>query len=570
MTTDERPTEGSAERPAEAATADPAPPTGPVGLDDPNFPIEFADPAHVELSWEWDDMHMPHAFTPLAGDFAIGISDAFAEPYRRYAAEFGPFRQRWFAAVWNGYVYYAYDRGVPFEQRQELYERQLKMWRSRIAPTAAYWQDELLPELHEIYARMDRLPVETAPLASVADDWDAAWADRQRAWDIHFDIINGPYQVMDDLVEAYDAATPGASPGEAVRLAQGSRHELLEMELDTERLAAMAAAEPAVSAALASGVRSVDALRMLASGQEFVTALDAFLAKHGHLGQSVDDLALASWAEEPANFLTELAKRIEHPPEPAETRRRRLAAEADRLAAGVRERLADKPEELAKFEDVLRAAREIGFITETHNYWIDRKSQAATRTLAMRVGRRLVQEDLLGEPEDILFLHHDEIGDTLRGRIDRHALVAERRAALEHYRTLKPPRNVGKPPPPPIAVDRFEAMAVESHEADLLKGTGSSAGIYRGPARVVLTSAEFGRIQRGDVIVCPSSNPSWVPVFTMAGGLVTNTGGVLSHAAVVAREFGLPAVTGVAGATTAIRDGQIVEIDGTAGTVRLL
>jgi pyruvate,water dikinase len=87
---------------------------------------------------------------------------------------------------------------------------------------------------------------------------------------------------------------------------------------------------------------------------------------------------------------------------------------------------------------------------------------------------------------------------------------------------------------------------------------------------VVLTSAEFDRIRTGDVIVCPSSNPSWVPVFTIAAGLVTNTGGVLSHAAVVAREFGLPAVVGVTNATTTIHDGSTIEIDGTAGTVKLL
>ena len=81
---------------------------------------------------------------------------------------------------------------------------------------------------------------------------------------------------------------------------------------------------------------------------------------------------------------------------------------------------------------------------------------------------------------------------------------------------------------------------------------------------------ERTEFQPGDIIVCPASNPSWVPVFAIAGGLVTNTGGVLAHAAVVAREFGLPAVVGVTGATTLIPDGQMVEIDGTAGTVRLL
>ena len=548
----------------------PTTPAGPVGLDDPNFPITFADPAHVGLSWEWDDMHMPHAFTPLAGDFAIGISDAFAEPYRRYAAEFGPFPQTWFAAHWNGYVYYAYDRGVPSEGRQELWDRVVAMARSRIAVTTRYWQDELLPELHELYAQIEAVPVETLSLAEVGEGWVAGWNARQRTWDIHFDVIQGPYQVMDDLVEAYDAATPGAAPGEAVRLVAGGRHELYDMEVATERLGAMATSVPAVAAALGSGVRSIDALRELPGGAAFVAALEDFLARHGHLGQSVDDLALASWAEEPPNFLTELAKRIERPAEPAEVRRARLAEQAEALAAGVRTRLAGVPDDLAKFEAVLQAAREIGLITETHNYWIDRKSQAVSRTLAMRVGRRLVSEGLVSEPDDILFLHHDEIADTLRRRIDRHDLVAERRAALERQRTLTPPRFVGKAPEAPIAVDRFNGPQIESTEANVMRGTGSSRGVYRGPARVVLTSAEFDRIKPGDVIVCQSTNPSWVPVFTIAGGLVTNTGGVLSHSAVVAREFGLPAVTGVLGATGTIRDGQLIEIDGTAGTVRLL
>jgi rifampicin phosphotransferase len=557
------------------ARADPSAPapaadSGPVGLDLPDFPIEFADPSHVELTWEWDDMHMPFAFAPLAADYSLIIGEAFSEPYRRYP-EFGPFPQEWFAANWNGYTYYALRRNYTQEERPAMLERIVALNRSRIEPTAAYWRDEIVPELRSIYQRMRDVPAERGSLAEIADGWDAAWAALKRAWRIHFDIICGPYQVMEDLADLYEKASPDAPTGEAVRLSQGRRHQLFDVEVGIERLAETAAAFPALAGALRGGTRSIDNLRELAGGAEFAAALEQFLGEHGHLGQSVDDLALASWGEEPANLLAEIAKRLEHSPEPAETRRARLEREADELADAARARLADQPEELARFEELLRQARETGFMTEVHNYWIDRRAQAETRRLAVRIGRRIVAEGLLAQPEDILYLHHDEIGPALRTGADQRALVAERRAEHERQRTLIPPHIVGTPPPPPVGRDRFEADAVEaSDDASLLRGTGASAGTATGPARVVLTSNEFDRIQPGDIIVCPSSNPSWVPVFTIAGGLVTNTGGVLSHAAVVAREFGLPAVTGVANATTKIRDGQTLEIDGTTGTVRLL
>jgi pyruvate,water dikinase len=557
------------EEDARAMTTETPPPEGATEA----FPITFEDPAHAELEWEWDDMHMPHAFTRLAGDYARDISDAFLAPMRLHP-EFGPWPQRWLSAQWNGYIYYAYQRNVPEEGRKELFDRVIALCRALIAPTEAYWRDQLLPELHAMYARTDGIPVETLDLPALADAWDDAWQRSRRAWDIHFDIISGPYQVIDDLVDAYAEVTPDAAPGEALRLTLGGRHELFDVEVGAERLAGMIAAAPALADAIAAGVRSIDELRRLPGGESFARAFAEFLAKHGHLGQSVDDLTLPSWADDPALLLEDLSKRLQSPPEPAEARRVRLAAEADALADAARARFAaSKPEALPKFEEILAFARRIGFMTEVHNYWIDRKDQAVMHRLAMRVGRRMVAEGLLDRPEDVFHLHRTETSAALRGRVDQRQLAAERAAEHERNKTLTPPHIVGKKAPPPPAgqaPDRFNAEFAESDEAGVLKGTGSSAGVARGPARVVLTSREFDRIQPGDIIVCPSSNPSWVPIFTIAGGLVTNTGGVLSHAAVVAREFGLPAVTGVKDATLTIRDGQPLEIDGTAGTVRLL
>ncbi len=301
--------------------------------------------------------------------------------------------------------------------------------------------------------------------------------------------------------------------------------------------------------------------------------LDRFLATHGHLGQNFDDLALASWIEEPGLLFTELAKRLAHPPEiDEEARREGLAAHAEALADRAREAIADDPEKLAQFESLLGAARRIGHLTETHNYWIDRHAQSTLRRFVMHVGRRLTDVGVIDTGADVLYLHRAEVPDLLRMPADRRPLVEERRTSTAHWATIRPPRVVGKPATAAATddVDRFDGARYASTEPDELRGTGASAGKVRGTARLTLTQEDFGAVQAGDIIVCPSSNPSWVPLFAIAGGLITDTGGVLSHAAVVAREFALPAVVGTGDATQRIADGRLVEIDGTSGIVRLL
>jgi pyruvate,water dikinase len=187
----------------------------------------------------------------------------------------------------------------------------------------------------------------------------------------------------------------------------------------------------------------------------------------------------------------------------------------------------------------------------------------------MRVGDRLVGMGAIGEAADILYLRRDEVSDLLRRPDDRRAMVDARRAEHRRWSAIRPPRKVGVPSEDGGG-DRFDGERFTPTRPDELRGTGASAGIVRGPARVTLTQADFGAVQPGDIIVCPSSNPSWVPLFAIAGGLITNTGGVLSHAAVVAREYALPAVVGTGDATDRIADGRLVEIDGSAGLVRLL
>jgi len=530
-----------------------------------DFPIVWADPDDEDLTWERDDMHMPFALSPLSIDYVQVLIDGM--PYGRQKVG-NPWQ--WHVRFLNGYVYMAATPTEPVPDEAAALQAITERQRALIPTAGEYWRERALPELHAIRDWFDHLDVEGASLPELADIWAEAWARAGRAWQIHFLAIRAPYQVADDLADLYESVVSDASPGEALRLIQGQAHELQEVDGAIDAIAELVESDARLRALFDGGAPSTDELAGVPEAAELVAALEGFLGEHGHLGGSFDDLSFPTWAEDPSMVLDDIARRVSAGGVRSEARRQALLADADALADGVRARLADRPDELARFEEVLAHARAVGPLTEVHNYWIDRLVQALVRAFALRVGARLGAADVIDDPEDVLYLRRKEVERLLREPADRRSTVAERRVEHERQKTLIAPYYVGKPPEKSEGSDRFDGARFEPEADGTLRGTGASTGIVVGTARVVLGTSDFGKVRPGDVIVAPSSNPSWIPLFTIAGGVLTNTGGVACHAAVVAREFGLPAVVGLGDATMRIPDGAIVEMDGTTGHVRIL
>ncbi|HEX5239795.1 MAG TPA: PEP-utilizing enzyme [Candidatus Limnocylindrales bacterium] len=534
----------------------------------PDFEISWSDPADAELVWDRDEMHQPFPLSPLSMDFVRNSSGAGFD----IGFEFFDVPTRIRVTFQHGYAYFAPVWGVPDAEVPALQRQMGQSFRAFGAETEAYWA-RVLPELLAIYDQMRGVDVDGLPAEALAAAWDEAWAGLRRAWGIHMVIIRGPFRLTEDLAVLYARHVPEAPAGAGYKLIQGRVDILHDVEVGMERLSALAAAAPAVrDALLASPGPTLDGLCRLEDGATFVAAVEEFISQHGHLGQAWTDLSQPSWSDDPGLVLAEVAKRLAQPAEPASERRRRLLSESDEMAEDVRSRLARDPDALAEFERVLALARRIGPLTETHNYWIDRMSQARMRTLAIRIGRRLVREGSIELEADVEYLSRHEVAELLVAPRTMRAEVAARRAEHERQRGMVAPHVIGG------GASATEATATEASAASdgqaapslELHGTGASAGVARGPARVTLGLDGLDRIRPGDIIVCPATTPSWVPVFAIAAGLVTNTGGILAHAAVVAREFGLPAVVGVAGATSRIPDGALIEIDGTTGSVRVL
>jgi pyruvate,water dikinase len=198
----------------------------------------------------------------------------------------------------------------------------------------------------------------------------------------------------------------------------------------------------------------------------------------------------------------------------------------------------------------------------------------------MEFGRRFAQAGVVKEPGDVFHLIIDEIRETAEQlpNVDRRALVARRRAELERFGSMQPPPALGTPPPgppPDNPVNRalgkfFGGPPQSSGEEGILRGNPGSPGLVRGRARVLRSLPETGGLEEGEILVAETTAPPWTPLFATAAAVVTDTGGVLSHCAVVAREYRIPAVVGTAMATSTIKDGQSIEVDGDKGIVRIL
>jgi pyruvate,water dikinase len=238
--------------------------------------------------------------------------------------------------------------------------------------------------------------------------------------------------------------------------------------------------------------------------------------------------------------------------------------------------------------DQLKTALELALkmtpLTPDHHFYMDQGTYARVRLVLMALGRKLVAAGILDQPDDVMYLKYDELRRLAASpsTIDGRRIVKDRRSEREKSFSTRPRLWAGTitqwsmygEPYKQVLWD-WPGIYERSKDAspqpsDSLRGLGASAGVYEGPARVVESPEQFDDVKKGEVLVCKMTSPSWVVLFTKIGALVTDSGGALSHPAVVSREFGIPAVVGTRTGTERIRTGQRVRINGAAGLVEII
>ena len=484
-------------------------------------------------TWLPDPSHYPDQMTPLSATvwfeaMGKGLHDAT----RELRAPFGGFRTR----TELGWAYEA--------ELEPDWEHDPDSFRAAALALPDRWRNELLPRVRAITAEIESMRPERPPPEEARALFDRLWELVQEQWRLHFLTVIPAQAAADVFRDAYAEAYGNGDPFAPYRILEGTPNPA---DADLRALAGLArdlGVDDVVSQHPASDVREL--LAQTADGRRWLHALDDYLLRYG--GRSRwHELSLPRESEQPTLTLesVRLALATAPPPPPA---------------------VVPVPTELSEMAE---RAREAHALKELHSYEIDYPGLQATREALRGFGRRLVAEGAFADADDVWMLEREELSDALTGPLESlQPLIARRRAELARGREQGPAPFLGDPPAETARHSILENFYGRAGGG--LAGTGASAGEAEGTARVVADERDFARIEPGDVLVATTTTPAWTPLFPSLAALVTETGGILSHAAVVAREYRLPAVVGVADATRAIPDGARVRVDGTAGTVVLL
>ena len=444
-----------------------------------------------------------------------------------------------------------------------------------------YWLDELLPEIKQHIAYFESCELHGLSLDQLRAHLAEALVRVERMGALHGVILPGSY-AMSQFEELYRELFEGANTLDALRLLQGFDNKTLEGDRALWRLSRVALVTPEVREVFfehAAGdvIPALEASE--AAGQRFLAELRAWLAQYGQRLNSAFALGEPSWIEDPTPTIEYLRAYLAQPEPQTEMEPATLIAGREKAVAEARARLAGYPEPVVtRFETLLKAAQIATVIHEDHNHWIDQRLFYHVRQLILELGQRLAQAGMLEAVNEVFYLTPDELRNDRDVPMGR--LIHERKEEMEHFSHVTPPPMLGTMPafemgdggPMLRAMFKGEMSPpnTSNGDASMVRGLAGSAGVARGTAKVIHSLAEAGKLQPGDVLVAKSTVPPWTPLFATASAVVTDTGGVLSHSAVVAREYRIPAVVGTGNASTTFRDGQLLEVDGSAGTVRVV
>jgi pyruvate,water dikinase len=538
--------------------------------------LEFEAPSAG--SWELDLTHYPRPVARFIGGAAAAYEDpmarGFIESLRRYGILL---RYPEFRFV-NGFAYRC-ARPAPEEEIPERLEAatrvfETKLWREDLRR----WDDEVKPTSIRDHLALQRVHPDELDSEGLLEHLAACYTHLQAMFEQHYRFVAPALLPTGDFV-AQVGELSGVSPAELLVLTRGSAPVSAGAEDGLDRLAEAIRADGKTVAILETGDPPADILTALRSrGGAVGEAASAYL--------EMVECRLIDGFEVGCPCAFEV-------PEVLVKAIRQAVGGVDR-ETGAEEETARVRElvpasERRRFDELLAEARHTYRLRDERSIYSSIWAMGLMRRAILEAGDRLAADGRIEEPAHLVDATYDEIVSMLRdGDGPSAAELAASSRFRATYTAADAPAALGDPPPPPPPLDQLPEAAARAtggiitavgllftdseaeSEATVVRGLPASPGVYEGTARVLRGPDELGRLQQGDVLVAGSTSEAFNVVLPLLGALVTDNGGLLAHAAIVSREYGIPGVVGSRDATTIIPDGARVRVDGAAGEVAVL
>ena len=542
------------------------------------FPVDWSS-VSVTGTLTHDRMHFPHPISPLGSSLA---ETAFVYGHRKASREYHMGMEFQTTTI----NHYRFDGVLPpapdidIAEQGRLAEDAL---RREIGRLLERWHAEHLPSIEARLRQLRAMDPRGLPATGQLAMLDEIHRIASDLWIIHFRIVFP----MTTAIQAFDefyGEVIGGSDQDAQALLVGTNSKSVIAGIALGDLAGSARSLGLEQLFATTPVEEVmSQLGQSESGRAFLGQLDGFLEEYG-LRSDLFDIATPTWQEDPSFALATVASYLRSGYD-ARAAQMEAAGKADAAVTEAREQLAAYPEAVRQqFDMMLQAARQAAFLQEEHNFYIDQQGLALVRLVVLRFGNDLVRKGLLANEDHIFMLTGDEVRELvasvptpeLCSRV--RDLVSQRQREMEIARMLEPPPFIGQPPEEPAGASNpslrgmanfFGAPPQPSDDPSRIPGNPGSRGSVTGVARVARTLDDAKHLRPGEILVTTTTMPPWTPLFGVAAAVVTETGGSLSHCAIVAREYGIPAVVGAWGATRRIETGQQITVDGTKGVITL-
>lgn len=477
-----------------------------------------------------------------------------------------------------------YASSIPVTEPRHIAARGARLSRS-LPPFLENFQEiwsGMRDELEGEWAHFRSVDLSSLSLEQLGDNLVQARAYHKRAFEIHFQVM---YPLLANFVGFYGQCVEfGIDPLDIGTFLQGEDTKIMETDRalwDMTAKAKQAGLTDIFERTPAEELRATLSREGGPAGT-WLRDFDDFLNVYGWRTEGSCDIALPSWIEDPTPALGMIKTFMQQ--EVHDFDAARAAALRERDEAVDRARSTLTAQEQAIFDGGLASCRAANFPwwQDDHNYYLDLKVSLPMRWACQQIAERVGAD----ASDDMNFLFWPENLQLVRGEksyADFRTIIEARRQYFDHWydRRITMPKMLGNIPDTvddPILIEVFGLnpqfldtvkASASGTEMTSLSGVPAAKGKARGPARVLTDADELHRIQPGEILVCESTSPNWTPAFAKIAGCVCDGGGTLSHAAIVGREYGVPTVTAAVVATSMIRDGDIVEVDGTSGTVTI-